>query len=86
MWTFETTDCNTKITEIKGKISSITGLATTSALNAVGNKICNASDLVKKVNYNERTLTLRLNMSLHQIIINLRMTYLMQRLFAKLPS
>ena len=39
---------NAKITEIQGKIPSITGLATTAALTAVENKIPNASNLVKK--------------------------------------
>ena len=37
------TDYNTKISEIEGKIPSISGLATTAALTAVENKI---SDLV----------------------------------------
>ena len=41
------TDFNTKITEIKGKIPSITGLATNSELTAVENKIPNVSSLVK---------------------------------------
>ena len=39
---------NAKITETEGKIPSITGLATTTALTAVENKIPNASNLVKK--------------------------------------
>ena len=39
---------STKITEIEGKISSITGLATTTALNAVVNEIPDVSNLVKK--------------------------------------
>ena len=42
------TDYNTKITEIKEKIPSITGSATISALNAVENKISNVINLVKK--------------------------------------
>ena len=41
-------DYNSKITEIEGKIPSISGLATNSALNAVENKIPNVSGLVKK--------------------------------------
>ena len=39
---------NAKITEIEGKIPSITGLATNSALTAVENKIPDVSSLVKK--------------------------------------
>ena len=42
------TDLNPKITEIEGKIPSITGLATNSALTAVENKIKIVSGLVKK--------------------------------------
>ena len=40
-------DYNAKNTEIEGKIHSITGLATTSALTAVENKIPDGSSLVK---------------------------------------
>ena len=36
------------ITEIEDKIPSITGLATTAALNAAENKIPNVSNVVKK--------------------------------------
>ena len=39
---------NAKITEIEGKIPSITGLATTAALTAVENGIANVYNLVKK--------------------------------------
>ena len=42
------TDYSTKISEIESKIPSISGLATTSALNAVENKIPDVSNLVKK--------------------------------------
>ena len=42
------------MTEIEGKISSITGLATNSALTAVENKILNVSNLVAKTNYNTK--------------------------------
>ena len=40
------TDFNAKVTEIEGKISSISGLATNSALTAVENKIPDFSSLV----------------------------------------
>ena len=42
------TDFNTKVTEIEGKISNISGLATKSALRIVENKIPDVSSLVKK--------------------------------------
>ena len=48
------TDFNSKITEVEGKIPSITGLATNSALAAVENKIPNVSNLVKKTDYNTK--------------------------------
>ena len=40
-------DYNAENTEIEGKIHSITGLATTSALTAVENKIPDGSSLIK---------------------------------------
>ena len=42
------------ITEFEGEIPSIAGLATTAALNAVENKTPNASDLVKKAEYDAK--------------------------------
>ena len=39
---------------IKGKIPSITGLATTAALKVIENKINNVSDLVKKTDYDAK--------------------------------
>ena len=48
------TDFNAKVTEIEGKIPSISGLATNSALNAVENKIPDVNSLVKKTNYNTK--------------------------------
>ena len=47
-------DYNTKISEIDGKIPNISGLATTSALTSVENKILSVSNLVKKTNYNTK--------------------------------
>ena len=47
-------DCNTKISDIENKMSSISGLATTSVLTAVENKIPNVSSLVKKKDYNAK--------------------------------
>ena len=44
------TDFNTKVTEIEGKIPSITGLANNSELSAVENKIPDVTSLVKKTN------------------------------------
>ena len=48
------TDFNTKVTEIEGKIPSIIGLATNSALTAIENKIPDVSSLVKKPGYNTK--------------------------------
>ena len=45
------TDFDSKITEVEGKISSISGLATSSALTAVENKIPDVSSLVKKTDF-----------------------------------
>ena len=45
---FKKTYFNTKVTEIEGKIPSITGLATNSELSAVENKIPDITSLVKK--------------------------------------
>ena len=41
-------DLNATITEVEGKIPTITGLTTNSALTAVENKIPDARSLVKK--------------------------------------
>ena len=48
------TDLNAKITEIEGKIPTITGLATNSALTAVENKIPDVISLVKKTDYDTK--------------------------------
>ena len=48
------TDFNTKVTEIEGKIPSITGLATNSELTTVKNKIPDVSSLVKKTDCNTK--------------------------------
>ena len=42
------TDYNAKITEVEGKIHSISGLATTTALTPIENKMPDISNLVKK--------------------------------------
>ena len=67
------TDYNTKITEIEGKIFTITGLATTAALNIVKNKIPNFGNLVKKQIMMQKYQTPNLNILPHLIITNLRM-------------
>ena len=46
------TDFNTKVTEIEGKISSITGLAPNLALTAAENKIPDISSLFKRTDFN----------------------------------
>ena len=45
-------DHNVEITETENKITSVSGLATTSALTAVENKIPDISSLVKETAYN----------------------------------
>ena len=45
---------NSKISETESKIPSISGLATNSALTAVGNKITDISNLVEKTDYNAK--------------------------------
>ena len=45
---------NAKITEVEGKIPSITGLATNSTIIAVGNKIPDISSLVKKTHFDTK--------------------------------
>ena len=45
------TDFNAKVTEIGGKIPSISGIATSSALTAIENKILYVSSLVEKPDY-----------------------------------
>ena len=53
------TDYNAKITEKEGKIPSITGLAATSALTAIENKIPCVSNLVKKTDYDAEILDIK---------------------------
>ena len=48
------TDFNAKISEVEGKIPSISGLATSSALTAVENKTPDVCSLVKKTDYNTK--------------------------------
>ena len=48
------TDFNVKISEVEGKIPSVSGLATSSAWTAVENKITDVSSLVKKTYYNTK--------------------------------
>ena len=48
------TDLNAKITETEGKIPSMTGLVTNSALTTVENEIPDDSSLVKKEDYNTK--------------------------------
>ena len=46
------TDFNAKVIETEGKIPSISGLATNTALTAVENKIPDVSSLAKNTDYN----------------------------------
>ena len=47
-------DFTTKVTEIEGKIPSISDLAPNTALTAVESKIPDVSSLVKKTDYNTK--------------------------------
>ena len=47
---------NANISEVEGKIPSISGLATSSALTAVENKIPDVSSLVKKTDFNTKVI------------------------------
>ena len=73
-------DHNAKITEIEGKMPSVTGLATTASLNGVDNKAFHICVLVsRKQIITQQYQTWNLNILLHLIIINLLVKYLMQR-------
>ena len=48
------TDFNSKIIEVEGKIPSISGLATSSALTAVENKIPDVTSLVIKTDFDTK--------------------------------
>ena len=50
---------------------SITNLATTTALTAVENKIPNASNLVKKTNYNRKIMKFKIKLLQIIIMINI---------------
>ena len=58
------TNFNSKVTEIEGKIPSITGLATNSVLTAVEN-IPDVSSLVKKTDYNTKINDIEKNITNH---------------------
>ena len=64
------TDYNTKISEIEAKIPSITGLATTSGLTAVENKIPSISNLVKKTDYDTKVGEINKKITDHTIEFN----------------
>ena len=68
-----------RVTETEGKKFNINGLGTTSALNAVKNKVSNVSDLVKKKIMMRKYQALRANIPIHLIMTNLGIIYLMQR-------
>ena len=59
------TDFNAKVTEIDGKIPSISGLATNSALTAAENKIPDVSSLVKKTDDNTKICEIEIKVNDH---------------------
>ena len=58
-------DYNSKITEMEGKIPSISGLVTSSALTAVESKIPDVSTLVKKTDYDAKILDIEKKITDH---------------------
>ena len=56
------TEYNVKITEIEGKVPSVSGLATNAALSAVEEKIPNISNLVKKQRITQKLLKFKKNL------------------------
>ena len=72
------TDYDAKIDEMKGEIPSIAGLAITSALNAVDNKIPDVSNLVKNTDYDVKISDIESKYLPHLIIIILHIIYLIQ--------
>ena len=50
---------NTKLNEVKTEIPRISGLATISALDAVENKIASVTNLVKKTDYDTKSMKLK---------------------------
>ena len=70
-------DCNAKNTDTEGKVPSITGSATTAALNAVEKKIPKLVIWSKKQIMIKKSQTSRLNILPRLIMINLWIRYLM---------
>ena len=66
------TSYDNKITEIEGKIPSISGLAIIAAFHAVKNEISNVFDLAKKAEYDAKISGIEKCILLFLIIINLR--------------
>ena len=64
------TDYNSKISEIEGEIPNITGLATTSALTAIENKIPSVTNLVKKIDNNTKVREINKKITDHSTEFN----------------
>ena len=70
-------------------MSSISGLATTSALNAVENKIPDISSLVKKTDYNAKILDIEKKVTDHdhdKYITTLEFNNLAAKLYCKIST
>ena len=72
---------NAKINAVKGKISSITNLATATTLTAVEKKISNVSNLVKKTDFNTKIIEIEQKITDHD-----HDTYIITPEFNKLTS
>ena len=60
-----------KYISLKKKQPSITNLATTTPVTAVENKMCNVSNLVKKLTIAQKLVTLKIKLPLVMIMINI---------------
>ena len=73
------TDFNSKISEVEGKIPSISGLATTSGLTAVENKIPDVNGLIKKLIMTQKLVKLKRKL----LIMIMTNTLLLQNLIQR---
>ena len=61
----EKPNCNTKITDIEGKIPDISNLVIKTALTIVENNLPSVSNLVKKTDYNTKVTEIENNLNNH---------------------
>ena len=73
-------DYNAKVSQIEGKILSINGLATTSVLTAVENKVPSVNNLFKKTDYDTKITETKKNLLISTMtnILQLQILILLQ--------